>query len=136
MTDPFLLFLQTLLDDAANGLAKVKPKRMFGCYCLFANDQIFAAVWKEGRINLKIPDTPLYGELLNTDGAKPWTVGKKVMSHWILVPEVFHDDTGDLRTWTVKAHQLALKATSSAKAKARQKAKPSTGSKANRKTRR
>jgi TfoX/Sxy family transcriptional regulator of competence genes len=107
MADTILSFLQTLLDDAASDLSAIAPKRMFGCYCLFTKQQIFAAVWKEGRINLRIPEIKLYQQLLAAKGSEPWSVGNKTMAHWIMVPETFHDDVPELKHWVNAAHRLA-----------------------------
>ena len=98
---------------------------MFGCYCLFTGGQIFAAVWKEGLINLRLPDPKAYQALLAVEGAKTWSIGKKTMSHWVLAPETFHDDIQELNLWVRKAHQLASKAAKTKPPK-KQKLEPRT----------
>ena len=136
MADSLLTFLQTLLDDAASELPFVKPKRMFGCYCLFAKNEIFAAVWKSGRINIKLPDAKRYQALLALDGSEPWKIGKVTMSHWILVPESFHDDTSELNNWFQEAYRLASSTPKKVKKIVRKKPKLSTRTKAPNRVRR
>ena len=84
---------------------------MFGCNCLFTDGKsfegkIFALVWKEGRIALKLPLSA--GELLRQRGARPWTIGRKKMGAWVLLPESFHDDAELLRQWALRAHAEVL----------------------------
>ena len=100
-------YLKELLDTATADLADVTPKKMFGCNALFRQGSIFALIWKTGRIGLKIPDPGLFTTLMNMPGAEPWTARNKAMSHWVLVPEGFHDDEEQLRHWTQAAHRLA-----------------------------
>ncbi len=95
-----------LLSDAAAGLSGVTSRPMFGCPCLWADGKIFALVWKEGRIALKLPSSA--GELLRERGARPWTIGAKKMGAWALVPESFHDDADALALWASRAHAEVL----------------------------
>ena len=44
------------------------------------------------------------------DGAEPWTIGKKTMSHWVLVPRSFHKNSERLQQWVQLAHQMAYEA--------------------------
>jgi TfoX/Sxy family transcriptional regulator of competence genes len=113
--------LEGTIDSAAAGLAKVAAKRMFGCHGLFADDSVFALVWKEGRIGVRLPDEDKFDELMNLKGATPWKAGKMTMSHWVLVPEPMHDDARALKKWVQVAHSLALAAPKASKPK---KAKP------------
>ncbi len=84
---------------------------MFGCEALFANANIYALVWKDGRIGLKIPDEKLNAQLMSLPGSDPWSPGGKMsMRRWILVPESFHDDLDALAPWVKRAHALALEA--------------------------
>ena len=103
--------LETLLNEAAGGLGKVVAKKMFGCHGLFANESIFALVWKEGRIGVRLPDAPTFAALMSLKGAAPWKAGPMTMSHWVLVPAHMHADDGSLEalsSWVVKAHGLAM----------------------------
>lgn len=95
-----------LLADAAAPLPGVTDFRMFGCRCLRADGKIFALVWKEGRIALKLPASA--AALLEIRGARPWTIGAKKMGAWVLVPERFHDDPEALEQWTRRAHGEVL----------------------------
>lgn len=80
---------------------------MFGCDAVFAEGRIFGLVWKEGRIGLKMPDPALYKQLHQLPGAAPWVAGDRTMSHWLLVPPSFHDDTQELAVWVAHAHKQA-----------------------------
>ena len=72
-------FLFELLEEAAAPLPGVRHRRMFGCDALFAEDNIFAIVWKAGRIALKLPDKTAYDELMARPGSDTWKAGEKVM---------------------------------------------------------
>ena len=131
-----ILELEATVDDAAAGLAKVTAKRMFGCHGLFADGSVFALVWKEGRIGVRLPDEGKFAELMKLKGSTPWKAGKMTMSHWVLVPETMHDDVRGLKKWLQTGHSLALampKASASPKTKPTKKSavksKPSTRSK-------
>jgi TfoX/Sxy family transcriptional regulator of competence genes len=110
--DPFNKHLYDLLEEAAGPLPAVSHKRMFGCDALFAEGNIFGLIWKEGRIGVRLPDAAAYDELLAIPNAKPWSIDKlaKPMSHWVLVPESFHDDMPSLARWVTRAHAMAAAA--------------------------
>lgn len=98
-----------LLQDAVATLDGVSDFRMFGCRCLRADGKIFALIWKEGRIALKLPASA--AELLRVPGARPWTVSEtRKMGSWVLVPEGFHDDPEALSLWARRAHGEVLAA--------------------------
>lgn len=102
--------LLELLEEASRELPGVSPRRMFGCDALFAYGNIYALVWKDGRIGLKLPEPSLYEELMAMPGAARWEVGpSQAMSTWVLVPEDFHDDSEQLQVWVRRAHELASK---------------------------
>lgn len=135
--------LKTLVQEVAADLPKVSVKRMFGCDGFFANDAIFALIWKEGRIGVRLPDAAAYESLLGHDGATRWKAGNMTMSHWVLVPRSFHSRSGDLARWVRAAHALAgnqkpakkgtasrRKKTAAAKASAGRKAPKATGKRA------
>ena len=124
-SDNFLAYLFSLLDEASAGLPHVTHKRLFGCEALWANDNIYALVWKTGRLGLKIPDAALFAELMAMPGAEPWSPGSsdgKGMAHWVLLPESFHDDKDLLTEWTRHAHAFAAAAPAAPKKKTRKKA--------------
>lgn len=102
-----LLELRSRLDDLTTGLPQVTVRRMFGCDAFLAGGAIFAMVWKEGRIGLRLPDD-LLPELRALPGADPWRHRDMVVRQWVLVPETFHDDTDGLAPWVHKAHAAAL----------------------------
>ena len=104
MENELLAELQKALTTATDELPKVTDKKMFGCYALWANDNVFALVWKHGRIGLKLPDESTYETLMAMKGAEPWKAGPMQMAHWVLVPETFHKKASDLKKWALKAH--------------------------------
>ena len=102
-----LLELRSRLDDLTDGLPRVTVRRMFGCDAFLAGGAIFAMVWREGRIGLRLPDE-LLPELRALPGADPWRHRDMVVRQWVLVPESFHDDADGLAAWVRKAHAAAL----------------------------
>lgn len=100
-------YLLELLETATAGLPGVHKKRMFGCDALFADAEIFALVWKTGRIGVKLTDPADYLTLLELPGAEQWHAGSKAMSHWVLAPEELHDDPPALTPWIRRAHDQA-----------------------------
>lgn len=101
--------LERLLNDAVKDLKSTSAKKMFGCHAIWSNDQVFALVWKHGRLGFKLPDTDTYGELMGKTGADPWKAGPKQMAHWVLVPESFHKKPAELKKWAAKAQELCSK---------------------------
>jgi len=102
-----LLELRSRLEDLTSGLRGVNVRRMFGCDAFLADGAIFAMVWREGRIGLRLPDDVL-PELRALSGADPWRHRDMVVRQWVLVPESFHDDPDGLAPWVRKAHAAAL----------------------------
>jgi TfoX/Sxy family transcriptional regulator of competence genes len=94
------------LDAAAAGMSRVTSRKMFGCYALWVNGNVFALVWKHGRIGVKLPDAAEHAALMSVKGSEPWKAGPMTMAHWVLIPESFHGGTPDLKRWLKKAHQL------------------------------
>jgi TfoX/Sxy family transcriptional regulator of competence genes len=126
-----------LVEESTRGLAGVAKRRMFGCDAYFAGDSIFALIWKDGRVGIKLPSAADYDALLATEGAEPWCVGDgKKMSAWVLVPEEMHDDDEALTPWVRKAYQQnhgrTAKASSAKKTTARRAAKKGTAKKVSR----
>jgi TfoX/Sxy family transcriptional regulator of competence genes len=101
--------LEEVLNSVASGLTKVDSKKMFGCHALWANGNVFALVWKHGRIGFKLPEDSQYQSLLKQSGAEPWKAGPMQMSHWVLVPESLHSKPAELKKWATKAHDLCSK---------------------------
>jgi TfoX/Sxy family transcriptional regulator of competence genes len=102
-----LLELRSRLDDLTADLHQVTVRRMFGCDAFLAGGAIFAMVWREGRIGLRLPDE-LLPDLRALPGAAPWRHRDMVVRQWVLVPESFHDDVDGLARWVHKAHAAAL----------------------------
>jgi TfoX/Sxy family transcriptional regulator of competence genes len=97
--------LNELVEDATRGLPGIARKRMFGCDAYFVRDTIFAMIWKDGRIGLKLREPAAYAELMALEGSEPWVPGAAKMSSWVLVPEEFHDDLEALTPWARRAYQ-------------------------------
>jgi len=100
--------LEDLLNNAATGLEKLGSRKMFGCYALWANENVFGLVWKHGRIGVKLPDEKSYRTLLDETGATPWKAGPMTMAHWVLVPEGYHSKPSELKKWIKLAHKLCF----------------------------
>ena len=83
---------------------------MFGCHAIFANKNVFALVWKHGRIAVKLMDGEAYEELMAVKGADPWKAGTMQMKNWVLVPENFNKNLKSLAPWVKLAHEQALNA--------------------------
>lgn len=106
----FLKYLFELVEDASAPLPGVSHKRMFGCEAFFAEGTIYALIWKDDRIGLKLPDEASHAALAAMPGTTPWAPGGKRMGKWLLVPEGFHDDRAELAAWVRRAHAQALTA--------------------------
>lgn len=100
--------LKALLDGALAGLDSVVPKRLFGCDGWFARGNIFALVWKDGRVGLRLSEAELLTEALSLEGAGPWLQGGKPVRHWALLPKTWAAEPAKLRAWGRRAHALAL----------------------------
>ena len=120
-----LLELRSRLDDLTADLPRVTVRRMFGCDAFLAGGAIFAMVWREGRIGLRLPDE-LLGDLRALPGADPWRHRDMVVRQWVLVPESFHDDSDGLAPWVHKAHAAALDRGPASRKKAAPRRKSST----------
>jgi hypothetical protein len=133
--------LKEMILDAAVGLEGVVPKKMFGCDALFraaggggGKDQIFALVWKEDRLGVRLPDEAAFHDAMKLDGAAPWApMGVKGMAHWVLLPEEMHDVPEDVAAWVARAHALAVGGGGAA-AKKKPAAEKSAGTKSAAKT--
>lgn len=102
--------LENILNASAEGLSKTTSKKMFGCHALFANENVFALVWKHGRIGVKLTETTEFDKLMSLKGSEPWKAGPMRMSHWVLVPESFNSQRKLLAPWVKLAHAQALNA--------------------------
>lgn len=118
-----LEFLRERLESAIGARKDVTRKRMFGCEAYFRDDRMFALVWKEGRIAVKLPDEESYAALAKLKGAEAWSPGGKMkMGAWLLVPAAWNEDDDKLRPWVDRAHAQARAAEAP---KAKKKAKVS-----------
>ncbi|WP_394834193.1 TfoX/Sxy family protein [Pendulispora rubella] len=104
MLDKLKLFED--LTRAADSLSDLGHKKMFGCDALFVGGAIFAMVWKEGLIGVKLPDEEAFQKAMALSGARPWAPGGKAMSHWVLLPETVSGDSKRLKAWVARAHTL------------------------------
>jgi TfoX/Sxy family transcriptional regulator of competence genes len=115
--------LVSLFESHVEGLQGVSRRKMFGCESFFRDGSIFGLIWKADRIGLKLKEPQSFEALLGLPGAEVWKAGTMAMSHWVLVPESFHDDEEALQDWIRRAHQ-ETDAKVAKKEKARPKASP------------
>jgi hypothetical protein len=86
----------------------VEKKKHVGCDAFFADGALYALVWKDGRLALKLPDPRLRSGLEALPGAQAWKqAAKGVEGDWVLVDEKVHGKAGLLKDWVAKAHGLA-----------------------------
>ena len=111
--------LEVILNSATEGLSKISSKKMFGCHAIWADGNVFALVWKHGRIGVKLPEEARYEKLMSLSGAEPWKAGPMKMAHWVLVPESFHSKSAELKNWASQAHELCSKLEKKAAGKAK-----------------
>lgn len=105
MTEKTIAELELILNLTTKSLPDITSKKMFGCHAFWVNENVFALVWKHGRIGVKLPNEKSYEALMNLKGAEPWKAGPMQMAHWVLVPESFHSKTTELKKWLAKAHE-------------------------------
>lgn len=119
-------WLKEQIEGAIGHHRDVASKRMFGCDAFFRSGKIFAMVWKEGRIAVRLPDDA-YAELQAVEGVEPWSPGGKMsMRGWLMLPPAWHEDDEHLRNWLGRAHTSAGFALPKAAKKATKKEKPSS----------
>ena len=106
MSKELIAKLEATLNDAVSGLKNTTSKKMFGCHAVWVNENVFALVWKTGRIGFKLPDEKAYDSLMSKDGAAPWTAGPKTMAHWLLVPETYHSKPAALKKLAAQSYDL------------------------------
>jgi TfoX/Sxy family transcriptional regulator of competence genes len=99
--------LKAVFDGAMAGLDGVEAKRLFGCDGYFIRGNIFALVWKDGRLGLRLTDGSSHEALMALDGADPWRMGGELMRHWVLLPVGMHSKPSQLRVWVGKAWKQA-----------------------------
>lgn len=97
--------LESSVSKISDGWKSVTSKKMFGCPAFWVNNNVFALVWKHGRIGVKLTDEKSYDGLLNMKGSEPWKAGPMKMSHWVLVPDSFHSDSKSLKKWLQLAYE-------------------------------
>lgn len=100
--------LEVVLGKSVSKINNVTSKKMFGCSAFWVNENVFALVWKHGRIGIKLPDEKSYEALLAQKGSEPWKAGPMKMAHWVLVPEKFHADQTELKRWVKKSSEQCL----------------------------
>ena len=69
--------LEELLETATSKLKSIESKKMFGCQASWVNGNVFALVWKKGRLGVKLPDVSAFDKLIAEKGAAPWKIGPK-----------------------------------------------------------
>lgn len=105
------------LDAATKGLRGVTRKRLFGCEGYFAGgEKIFAMVWKEGSVALKLPDPAAFDAVMALAGSKPWMPGAgRGMPHYVLLADAASSNAAILARWTRVAHDLVVAANAAKK---------------------
>lgn len=98
--------LKLTLTNALSSLDDVGWKRMFGCDAAFRDGNIFALVWKEGRLGLKFPCEEEFDSRISRDGSARWAPGGRTTKHWVLLPDSVVTDAGELQEWVQMAHSL------------------------------
>lgn len=102
-----LIRLKAVLDGALAGLEGIENKTLFGCDACFVGGNIFALVWTDGRLGLRMSDAESHERLLAEDGAGPWMVDGKAVKHWVLLPVSWAAQPAQLRRWGRQAYELA-----------------------------
>ena len=95
--------LNARLEAATTGLGGVARKRVFARNTFFVDGKLFALVWREGRIGVKLPEPDGYAELQAHAGALPWIAWGRPMVGWLLVPTEMHSDEAALSKWVRRA---------------------------------
>lgn len=108
ITPDGLARLKAVFDGALAGLEGVEPKKLFGCDAYFVNGNIFALVFKEGRLGLRLTDERSREELMALPGADSWIVGDKAARFWVLLPPAFHSRPARLKDWSRQAWRQGL----------------------------
>ena len=109
--------LESSVSKISDGWKSLTSKKMFGCPAFWVNNNVFALVWKHGRIGVKLTDGISYDTLLSMKGAEPWKAGPMKMAHWVLVPNGFHSDSKSLKKWLQLAYEQNEKTVAKAKKK-------------------
>src|ERR1700722_1841031 len=91
--------LKAVFDGALAGLEGVEPKKLFGSDAYFVHGNIFALVFKEGRLGLRLTEERSREGLMALPGADPWIVGDKAARFWVLLPAAGHSRPARLRDW-------------------------------------
>jgi len=95
--------LKAAFDGALAGLAGVEAKRLFGCDGYFVGGNIFALVWKEGRLGLRFEPSEALAGAHALPGAAAWEIGSRRMPQWVLLPVALHKQPAKLRAWGRRA---------------------------------
>src|ERR1700677_1123166 len=108
ITPDGLARLKAVFDGALAGLEGVEPKKLFGADAYFVNGNIFALVFKEGRLGLRLTEERSRDELMALPGADPWIVGDQAARFWVLLPLGLHSRPARLKDWARQAWRQAL----------------------------
>ena len=102
-----LLDMLTLLEESIEDLPQVERGRFFGLNVLTVQGEMFAMVWKNGRIGLRFRDTALNDQVLELEGSEHWVTGGRAMRQWILMVDDFVDDSDKMNYYLESAYQDA-----------------------------
>ena len=78
-----LVQLESTVSAVVETWKGIDSKKMFGCPAFWVNGNVFALVWKHGRIGVKLTDSKTYDSLMEIKGSEPWKAGPmKMTSHY------------------------------------------------------
>ncbi len=97
--------LNAKLEASTVGLTGISRKRVFGRNTFFVDGKLFALVWREGRIGLKLPDASTHAELAAVPGVTPWVAWGRPMNGWLLVPAAMHQASAELAGWVKRSSE-------------------------------
>ena len=102
---------KTQIEEIFAGLGEVTVQRMFGGQGVYHHGLIVAVVY-QGELLLKADDQT-HG-LFEAAGARRWVydgqAGKEAAMPYWSIPETAYDDADEMRLWTRRAYEAALRA--------------------------
>jgi hypothetical protein len=98
--------LLTLLQQASDDLGDVELTRAYGCDAVSVGGRAYALVTPDGRIGVRLPDWDLFTAAFELPGSEPLYERERRVGHWVLLPGAVRHDSGALREWVRRAHEL------------------------------
>ncbi len=102
----------TWLEDVFSAVPDTSVRKMFGGVGLFRHGLMYALALSDGRIALKADDQTK--QLFLDENCEEWSHERKdgkrtYMGYWYM-PERLVDDPDELREWSMKAFDVAVRA--------------------------